>query len=121
MATPTNSPSPTTVARDRVATIRVPITLRTNWVRYSCARLLQGALAAIPRAEFGRRNDRRSPGDLVTPPDGYGASGSGSSKPNEDFVLVVDVLVATPTPQTRHSGSPNAARRNHQWRQLDCP
>ena len=34
---------------------------------------------------------------IVTPADGYGTTGSGSIKPNEELVYVVDVLaVSTP-------------------------
>ncbi len=36
---------------------------------------------------------------IVTPADGYGTTGSGSIKPNEELVFVVDVLAASaPSP-----------------------
>jgi peptidylprolyl isomerase len=43
---------------------------------------------------------------IVTPADGYGVSGSGSVKPNEELVFVVDVLAASaPSPSPAASGS----------------
>jgi peptidylprolyl isomerase len=47
---------------------------------------------------------------IVTPADGYGTTGSGSIKPNEELVFVVDVLAAsTPAPSATASGSASAA------------
>jgi peptidylprolyl isomerase len=49
---------------------------------------------------------------IVTPADGYGTTGSGSIKPNEELVFVVDVLAAsTPSasPSASGSASPTAA------------
>ena len=49
---------------------------------------------------------------IVTPADGYGTTGSGSIKPNEELVFVVDVLAAsTPSasPSASSSTSPSAS------------
>jgi peptidylprolyl isomerase len=48
---------------------------------------------------------------IVTPADGYGTTGSGSIKPNEELVFVVDVLAAsTPSASPSASGaSPSAS------------
>jgi peptidylprolyl isomerase len=43
---------------------------------------------------------------IVTPADGYGTTGSGAIKPNEELVFVVDVLAASaPSPSASASGS----------------
>jgi peptidylprolyl isomerase len=43
---------------------------------------------------------------IVTPADGYGTTGSGAIKPNEELVFVVDVLAASaPSPSAAASGS----------------
>ena len=43
---------------------------------------------------------------IVTPADGYGTTGSGAIKPNEELVFVVDVLAAsTPSPSASASSS----------------
>jgi len=49
---------------------------------------------------------------IVTPADGYGATGQGAVKPNEELVFVVDVLAASapsPTASGSSSTSPSAA------------
>ena len=47
---------------------------------------------------------------IVTPADGYGTTGSGAIKPNEELVFVVDVLAASaPSPSAAASGSGSAA------------
>ena len=47
---------------------------------------------------------------IVTPTDGYGTTGSGSIKPNEELVFVVDVLAAsTPSPSASSSTSTGAS------------
>jgi peptidylprolyl isomerase len=47
---------------------------------------------------------------IVTPADGYGTTGSGAIKPNEELVFVVDVLAASaPSPSAGASGSGSAA------------
>ena len=49
---------------------------------------------------------------IVTPADGYGTTGSGSIKPNEELVFVVDVLAASapsPSPSASSSTSPSAS------------
>jgi hypothetical protein len=47
---------------------------------------------------------------IVTPTDGYGTSGSGAIKPNEELVFVVDVLAASaPSPSAAASGSGSSA------------
>jgi peptidylprolyl isomerase len=47
---------------------------------------------------------------IVTPADGYGSTGQGSVKPNEELVFVVDVLAASaPSPSPSASTSPAAS------------
>ena len=49
---------------------------------------------------------------IVTPADGYGTAGSGSIKPNEELVFVVDVLAASApstSPSASSSTSPSAS------------
>ena len=46
---------------------------------------------------------------IVTPADGYGTTGSGSIKPNEELVFVVDVLAASAPSPSQPVGSPSTA------------
>jgi peptidylprolyl isomerase len=58
------------------------------------------ASGIVPMKVGGRREI------IVTPADGYGVSGSGAVKPNEELVFVVDVLAASaPSPSPAASGS----------------
>lgn len=47
---------------------------------------------------------------IVPPADGYGTSGAGSVKPNEELVFIVDVLAASaPSPTPSSTSSPSAS------------